>query len=65
MASSPVRVVRPRSLKSKSNLDNENYGRFNDQVVIITGGASGIGQSCALRFAREGAFVYLFDITRP
>lgn len=32
-------------------------GRFDGKVVWITGGGSGIGRSCALEFAREGAAV--------
>lgn len=30
---------------------------FQDKVVLITGGTSGIGEACARRFAREGATV--------
>lgn len=33
-----------------------------DKVAVITGGASGIGRSCARRFAAEGARVILGDI---
>ena len=33
-----------------------------DKVAVITGGASGIGRSCARRFAAEGARVVLGDI---
>jgi NAD(P)-dependent dehydrogenase (short-subunit alcohol dehydrogenase family) len=35
---------------------------FQDKVVIITGGASGIGRASALAFAREGARVLIADI---
>jgi NAD(P)-dependent dehydrogenase (short-subunit alcohol dehydrogenase family) len=36
--------------------------RFQDKVVIITGGASGIGLATAKRFASEGAKIVLADI---
>ena len=36
--------------------------RFADQVVIVTGGAHGIGRACALAFAAEGAAVAIADI---
>jgi NAD(P)-dependent dehydrogenase (short-subunit alcohol dehydrogenase family) len=36
--------------------------RFSSQVAIVTGAGNGIGRSSALRFAREGAKVGLFDI---
>ncbi len=36
--------------------------RFLDQVVMITGGANGIGKACALRFAREGAHIACLDL---
>lgn len=35
--------------------------RFQDRVVIVTGGSSGIGLSTALRFASEGARIVLAD----
>ncbi len=38
--------------------------RFADQTVIVTGGASGIGEACALLFADEGAAVMIADIDR-
>src|SRR5437879_13141520 len=37
-------------------------GAFDQKVVIVTGGALGIGRACALEFAREGAQVTIADI---
>ena len=37
-------------------------GAFDDKVVIVTGGAFGIGRATALEFAREGAWVVIADI---
>jgi glucose 1-dehydrogenase len=36
--------------------------RFTDQVVIVTGGARGIGRACVDAFAEEGAAVVVADI---
>lgn len=36
--------------------------RFENQVVLITGAANGIGQACAYRFAEEGARIVCMDI---
>jgi len=36
--------------------------RLDGKIAIITGAASGIGKACALRFGREGAFVYVNDL---
>ncbi|PKO64208.1 MAG: dehydrogenase [Betaproteobacteria bacterium HGW-Betaproteobacteria-16] len=33
-----------------------------DRVVIVTGGAQGIGEACARRFAQEGAQVVIADV---
>jgi NAD(P)-dependent dehydrogenase (short-subunit alcohol dehydrogenase family) len=36
--------------------------RFENKVVLVTGGASGIGRACALRFAQEGASLFVADV---
>jgi len=36
--------------------------RFKDKVVVVTGGANGIGQSVAEQFAKEGARVAIWDL---
>jgi NAD(P)-dependent dehydrogenase (short-subunit alcohol dehydrogenase family) len=36
--------------------------RFDGQVVVVTGGASGIGAACVRRFAAEGASVVVADV---
>ncbi|KKC45912.1 MULTISPECIES: SDR family NAD(P)-dependent oxidoreductase [Paenibacillus] len=37
--------------------------RFKDKVVVVTGGASGIGEATARRFAAEGASVVIADFS--
>ena len=42
--------------------DKKIHFGLTDKVCIVTGGAQGIGQACAERFAREGARVVIADI---
>ena len=37
-------------------------GRLADKIALITGGGSGIGRACALRFAAEGAKICVADL---
>lgn len=36
--------------------------RFQERVIVITGGARGIGKACGKRFATEGAHVAVLDV---
>ncbi len=36
--------------------------RFSDRVVVVTGGANGIGRACCTRFASEGASIVVADV---
>ncbi len=39
-------------------------GEFEGRIVVVTGGAGGIGESCAADFAAEGAKVFILDRTQ-
>lgn len=38
--------------------------RFKNKIVVVTGGASGLGYASARSFAREGAAVAIFDVDK-
>jgi NAD(P)-dependent dehydrogenase (short-subunit alcohol dehydrogenase family) len=37
-------------------------GELNGKVIVLTGGADGIGRECATAYAREGAVVAVLDM---
>jgi NAD(P)-dependent dehydrogenase (short-subunit alcohol dehydrogenase family) len=42
----------------------KNKARLAEKVAIITGSAGGLGKTCALTFAREGAVIVIIDINQ-
>ena len=38
--------------------------RFSEKIVVVSGGASGLGKASATRFVKDGGCVYLFDVNR-
>lgn len=49
----------------ETNMTDERYARYpslQGRVVLITGGASGIGESIVSHFAKQGATVAFFDV---
>jgi len=51
-----------RSVEKRVDEKRVDEKRVDGKVAIVTGGASGIGRSCALRLAAEGATVVVTDI---
>ena len=37
--------------------------RFNNKVILITGAGAGIGRAAAMKFAKEGAKIAIFDVS--
>lgn len=50
-----------RGMNTNTSLRSVQFGH-QGRVVIVTGGAQGIGEACARRFAREGARVLIADV---
>lgn len=46
---------------TENGFEGSGGGKFNHQVAIVTGAASGIGEAIARRFAHEGAIVVIAD----
>lgn len=46
----------------QDRMDNAVTKNFENQIVLVTGGANGIGRATALAFAREGAEVIISDV---
>jgi len=57
-----VRRLEVKQLWLDSAAPETTVNRFQDKVVVITGGAHGIGRATALRFAAEGAHVAILDV---
>jgi D-xylose 1-dehydrogenase len=57
-------MKRPRQQESKAMADARyaRYPSLHDRVVLITGGATGIGESLVRAFAHQGARVAFFDV---
>jgi 3(or 17)beta-hydroxysteroid dehydrogenase len=46
-------------------MKDNNVGRAENKVVLITGGASGLGLASAIRLAEEGAKIVISDVQDP
>ena len=51
-----------RGLRRAEVVRGRERGEFSDQLVVITGGGSGIGRETALSFARRGAEIVVSDL---
>ena len=60
-----LRPCRPRAVHNAFYGQYSIFGqrmKFNNQIVVVTGAARGIGLACAQAFAREGAQVVINDL---
>jgi len=65
MATQLLLVVAARPNCFEHGLGGEESGTMNrleGRIAVVTGGANGIGRSCAVRLAQEGAAVALIDV---
>src|SRR5438309_7221038 len=57
-----LRQRRFKASARRATLPVSHMPAFDNKVVILTGGALGIGRACALAFARQGARVTIADM---
>lgn len=60
----PALRIRTDDTESKPHTTEEIMGLFESKVVMVTGGAMGIGRDTALAFGQEGASVVIADVNR-
>ncbi len=58
----PVKPVPMRDLQAQPDAQFAHYPSLRERAVVISGGATGIGEALVTAFARQGARVAFFDI---
>ncbi|MBU0979872.1 MAG: SDR family NAD(P)-dependent oxidoreductase, partial [Nanoarchaeota archaeon] len=46
-------------------MDIPAYSEFEEKVVLVTGGAGGIGKEICTQFAMQGAKIVALDVAEP